>query len=81
MFETELNYFISHQDELVKQYNGKTLVLQKEQVIGVYDTPLQAYLEAQKEHKLGTFMIQQCKPGVGAYTVTISSLNLGQHGH
>ena len=75
MFDTELNYFKAHQEELVAKHQGKTLVICGEKVEGAYDSPLQAYLEAQKRFKLGTFMIQSCVPGPDAYSVTISSMN------
>jgi len=73
MFDQELNYFIAHQDELVAKHRGKTLVLRGESIEGVYSTPLEAYVAAQKQFPVGTFMIQQCEAGVGAYTVNISS--------
>lgn len=74
MFEKELAFFIDHQDELVRQYGGKTLLLQNATVMGAYDSPLAAYLEAQRQHlEPGTFMIQPCEPGPGAYTVTVNS--------
>ena len=76
MFEKELNFFIANQDQLVKQYEGKTLVLRGEEVAGVYDDPLQAYLDAVKKYEPGTFMIQPCVPGSDAYTVTITSHEL-----
>ena len=76
MFEKELKYFISNQKKLVKKYQGKTLVIKGEAVIGVYSSPLEAYIEAQNEHELGTFMIQSCVPGPDAYTVTIASTNI-----
>lgn len=76
MFQNELEYFITHQDELVQQHRGKVLVLKGQQVVGVYDTTLIAYLEAQKTHPLGTFMLQPCEPGPDAYTVTISTHGL-----
>jgi hypothetical protein len=75
-FEHELGFFIAHQEELVRKYNGKVLVIKGDEVIGVYDTPIQAYQEAQKEHELGTFMIQPCRPGPEAYTVVVSSTAL-----
>ena len=75
MFDTELNYFKAHQDELVAKYNGKSLVIRGENVEGAYESALQAYLEAQKRFPVGTFMIQPCEPGPSAYTVTISSMN------
>jgi hypothetical protein len=73
MFQAELAYFIAHQDELVRQHRGKVLVLQGQQVVGVYANLLTAYLEAQKTYKLGTFMLQRCEPGPEAYTITIST--------
>lgn len=76
MFEKELHYFISNQNELVERYKGKVLVIKGLEVIGVYDTALVAYIETQKQHPLGTFMIQACEPGPDAYTVTINSSNV-----
>ena len=73
MFRTELDYFIANQNDLVKKHRGKVLVIKGNAVVGVYESPLEAYLSAQKKHKLGTFMIQPCRPGPSAYTVTISS--------
>ena len=73
MFEKELQFFIDNQDELVRKHCGKVLVLKGQVVVGVYRDTLEAYFGAQKEHKLGTFMIQQCEPGPEAYTVSIGS--------
>ena len=75
MFTKELQFFIQHQDELVQKYEGKTLAIKDEEVLGVYDNPLSAYLETQKEYEVGTFMIQPCEPGPSAYTVTINSIH------
>ena len=74
MFEAELNYFIAHQDELVRQHGGKVLVIRGEHVEGAYDSPLEAYITAQKQFPAGSFMIQPCESGRSAYTVTINSL-------
>jgi len=71
MFEKELAYFIAHQDELVSKFDGKTLVIRGEEVVGAYENSLQAYFAAQKRFPLGTFMLQPCQPGPGAYTVMI----------
>ncbi len=77
MFTEELNFFIANQDQLVKEHAGKVLVLQGNRILGVYPDVISAYLEAQKEHALGTFMIQHCVPGPEAYSVTITSTTLG----
>lgn len=73
MFKEELEYFIANQAELVDKYNGKVLAIKGKHVIGVYDNMMQAYLEVQSEHPIGTFMLQPCEDGPEAYTVSINS--------
>ena len=70
----ELDYFIAHQKELVEKYAGKFLVIKNLQVVSVHDKEIEAYEEAQKEHELGTFIIQQALPGEESYTQTFHSL-------
>ena len=70
--ESELDYFISRQEKLLQEYNGKVLVIKANDIVGVYNSELEAYLEAQKLYEPGTFMIQKCTPGPEAYTVTIN---------
>lgn len=76
MFERELDFFIANQKELVEKYQGKYLAIKGEKVIGVYSSAMDAYFTAQKEHELGSFMIQPCEPGPDAYTMTIVSEGL-----
>ena len=74
MFEQELTYFVTHQDELVAKYHGTTLVIRGDEVVGAYLTPLEAYAEAAKRFPVGSFMIQPCESGRSAYSVTINAL-------
>ncbi len=71
LFERELAYFIAHQRDLVRDYNGKVLVIRGDELVGVYDSALEAYSKAQERFQAGTFMIQPCAPGPEVYTVTI----------
>jgi len=73
MFETELQFFKNHQDELLRTYQGRVLVIRGESVEGDYGSPLEAYLAAKEKFEPSTFLIQPCMPGPDAYTVTISS--------
>ncbi len=73
MFAEELDFFKANQENLVKKYRGKVLVIKGQELLGVYPNCIAAYVEAQKEHELGSFMIQPCEPGAEAYTATISS--------
>ena len=72
MFDKELTFFIAHQDELVAKHRGKVLVIRGEQIEGAYESPLAAYQSALERFQPGTFMLQPCQPGPGAYTVTIN---------
>jgi hypothetical protein len=66
--ERDFQYFIDHQEELVRAYNGRVVALQDGRVLGVYGTELEAALETSKTHELGTFLVQRCEPGPEAYT-------------
>ena len=76
MFKEELDYFKTHQDDLVSKYRGKFLIIKGHDVAGVYPTALDAYIAIQERQGVGSFMIQPCEPGPDAYTVTIASANL-----
>jgi hypothetical protein len=71
--EPEFRYYREHQDELVREHNGKFVVIQGAEVLGAYDTYEQAYAEVSRDHLLGTFLIQHVEPGEGAYTQTFHS--------
>jgi len=71
MFEQELAFFIANQADFVRDHDGKVLVIRGSELVGVYDTALEAYLKAQERFEPGTFMVQPCSPGPEAYTVTI----------
>ena len=76
MFSEELEFFKANQAELVRKHHGKILVIKGQAIVGAYPDIWAAYTEAQKEHHLGTFMLQPCEPGPQAYTVTITSTKL-----
>jgi hypothetical protein len=69
MLETEFNYYVKHQAELVKLYQGKQLVIVGEKVVGAYDSLLVAYLLSENKYGLGKFLIQLCEAGEENYTV------------
>ena len=71
--QKEFNYYLEHQSELVEKYNGKFIVIKDCRVLGSFDDELTAITEIQKEHKLGTFLVQKVTPGDEAYTQTFHS--------
>ena len=76
MFEKELAFFIRKQAELVKKYEGKILAIKDEEIVGVYDSTLDAYITTKKNHELGQVMLQPCLKGADAYTASISTLGM-----
>lgn len=70
MLKEEFEYYLSHQNELLKKYAGKYLVIKNKSVIGVYDSEIDAYTETVKNEEAGTFLIQECQPGNESYTQT-----------
>ena len=71
--EKEFNYYLSNQNELVKQYNGKFIVIKEQKVIGAYDSEIEAIESTSQKHELGTFLVQKCEPGTESYSQTYHS--------
>ena len=74
MLDKEFKYYLDNHDSLVRQYEGKFVVIKEESVIGVYETEQDAYEKTlEQKHELGTFLIQQCLPGEKNHTQTFHS--------
>jgi len=71
--EKEFSFYVQNQDALVKQYDGKFIVIKDCKVIGAYDNEMQAVTETNKIHDAGTFLVQKCEPGSESYTQTFHS--------
>lgn len=67
--QREFEYYLAHQDEMVREYNGKYIVIKDGAVLGAYDDELTAVTE----QELGTFLVQKVSPGNSAYTQTFHS--------
>lgn len=69
MLQREFQYYLDHQEELVKQYNGKIIVIVEDKVIKAYANKKDAYIESIKKYEPGTFLIIECTPGDESYTI------------
>lgn len=69
----EFDFYTKHQDELLKKYAGKIIVIKDENVVGEYDSEIDAYRESLEKYEIGTFLIQNCLPGEDSYTQTFHS--------
>lgn len=57
--EAEYEYYLAHKDELLRQYEGRLVVIKGEEVLGVYDDDMEAIEATTKTHRLGTFMVHR----------------------
>jgi hypothetical protein len=73
MLEKEFKYYLENQEELLKEYNGKYLVIIGEEIVGSYDSDEEAYFESIDKYKEGSFLIQLCESGDSAYTQSFHS--------
>ena len=65
----DFHYYLKHQDELVEQYDGRVIVIKGGEILGDYDSQIQAVTETVKSgHELGTFLVQPVSLGPDAYT-------------
>ena len=71
--EEEFNYYLAHQEELVRLYNGRFIVVKGHEVLGAYDDRDEAIGETIKGHQLGTFMVHRVTPGDAGHTRTFHS--------
>ena len=72
----EFDFYLANQDAMVEQYNGRVIVIKDCAVLGAYDSAIEAVLETQKQHELGTFLVQRVSPGTEAYTVRFPTRHL-----
>ena len=68
MIDTLFKYYLVHQEELVKEYNGKYLIITSDGVVGVYETLNEGYEMALKTYGKGNFMLQLCSEGEKDYS-------------
>ena len=67
--QVEFHYYLAHQDELVREYEGKFIVIVGHEVIGAYDDEWEAIKATTKTHELGTFFVHKCTSGPDGHTV------------
>ena len=71
--EKEFEFYLENQSELVEKYGGKVIVIRNYEVIGVFDSELEAVDQTEKKHELGTFLVQRCVPGTENYSYSFHS--------
>jgi len=73
IMEKDFDFYLEHQEELVKKYNGKYVVIKNGEILGAYSSDIEAIEKTSKDHELGTFLVQYCNPGTDSYTAQFYS--------
>lgn len=71
--KADFDYYLSHQAELVEQFDGRYVVIKDGAVLGAYSDALSAVSQTQKHHVLGTFLVQKVTRGISAHTESFHS--------
>jgi len=71
--EKEFEFYLKNQSELVNRYNGKYIAIKNQEVIGIFESEIEAVEKTSANHEPGTFIIQKCEPGSESYTQTYHS--------
>ena len=53
-------YFLANQQALYAQYSDAFIIIHDTQILGPYQTGLEAYREAFARYEMGTFMVRYC---------------------
>ena len=70
----DFDYYVEHQPELVKKYNGRYIVIVNQQVVGDYATLEDAFNVAREKYSVGHFFLHQVGDGAENYSTTISRI-------
>ena len=71
--QKEYAYYLDHRTALLEKYAGKVLAIKGQDVIGVFDSELDALQATSQSHEKGTFLIQVCDPSEKSHTQTYHS--------
>ena len=72
------HYYLDHQDEFVRLYDGKVIVIKDGKVLGSYNNETEAIFETEKTEQHETFIIQRVSPGDKEYTVRFATAGIFQ---
>lgn len=63
LLESQYNYYKAHESELLKQYQGKHLVISDTFQVHPFTSPKEGYKFGIKNFGAGRFLLHKCVPG------------------
>lgn len=72
----DFDFFLEHYNELFEKYGRKFVVIKNKNILGVYDTEVDAINATSKTYPIGSFIVQECNGDESGYTNYVSSWQL-----
>jgi hypothetical protein len=69
----DFDFFLNNYNELYNKYGHKFIAVKNQNVLGSYDTEIEAINDIEKQYPLGSFIVQECNGDESGYTNYISS--------
>ena len=60
MLDRQLAFFRRHQEQLADEHHGEVVLIRDEDVVGFFDSDVEAYAAAVKDGSLGSVLIRKC---------------------
>lgn len=72
----DFQYFIENYDEFFKQFGHKFVVIRNKDILGIYDSEVDAINATSDIYPIGSFIVQECNGNESGYTNYVSSWQL-----
>ena len=69
----DFRFYVQNQDELVKKYDGRVLIIHDQVVCDDFASMHEAITKGNELFGPGKFLVQKCEPGPENYTATCHS--------
>ena len=69
----EFQWYLANKADLISKYEGQFLVIKNKEVLGVFDSDMEAIRQTVLEHELGTFLVQECSSDPYSTSATFHS--------
>lgn len=73
---SDFQFFLDNYNDFYKKYGHKFIAIRNKEVLGTFDSDLEAIQSLQDVHPIGTFIVQECNGNESGYTNHISSWQL-----
>ena len=71
--QEDFTYYRENQEEFVRNFDGRVVVIKNRNILGDFESQLEAVTEISKDHEKGTFLVQRVSHGDEAYTMRFFS--------